>query len=155
MYHSLQTKLLQAKQKEDDSHQLLSPSPFLSTTVLPSLSLQPTPPPPLSLDFALKLLIGCLDAALCNKHFDWLWQEVYAAVMVACCAGVLEECVDLVGEAVDTDTSVQRKTLTLNALDKLLKVFDEGDYRLPGVCTLNAANFVKACKMCNTVKALV
>ena len=74
--------------------------------------------PPITVDFALRLLIGCLDATLAVKFSDWL-EEVHPAVIVACCAGILQECAELGKEAMEVDWAVKIKSYTLTVLDRV------------------------------------
>ena len=74
--------------------------------------------PPITVDFALRLLIGCLDATLAAKFSDWL-EEVHPAVIVACCAGILQECVELGKEDVEVDWAVKIKSYALTVLDRV------------------------------------
>ena len=68
----------------------------------------------------MRLLIGCLDATLAVKFSDWL-EEVHPAVIVACCAEILQECVELGKEVAEVDRSVKIKSLALTILDRVLE----------------------------------
>ncbi|KAK7094712.1 gem-associated protein 4-like [Littorina saxatilis] len=118
---NLVSSLVQTYKTDVKHPPLLSPSEFLSTFALPYISLH-LADPPIRMDFALRLLIGCLDATFSVRFSDWL-EEVKPAVIVACCARILHEYVELVSDAAEVDRAIKIKSLVLRILDGLHKHF--------------------------------
>lgn len=117
---------------DDKQPPLLMLSDFLTTSVLPFITIRSTPScHPVSTDFALRLLICCLDSALSVSLLDWL-EEIHPATLIICCADRLQECVELVTRKKDINYYVRLKTLVLTAVGLLEKCLSVPDCSLKG-----------------------
>ncbi|KAK7504391.1 hypothetical protein BaRGS_00004257 [Batillaria attramentaria] len=117
---TLVSSLVQTHGQENGTALLLSPAEFLTASVLPNITL-PTPStisPPVSIDFALRLLIGVLGATLKAGLTDWL-NEVHPAALAVCCAELVDECVELVTDTGDVDLRARIRSLVLTVLELL------------------------------------
>ncbi|XP_076436417.1 uncharacterized protein LOC143275954 isoform X2 [Babylonia areolata] len=112
---------------------LLSPAEFLSSSVLPFITLHHASPepPPISTEFALRLLIGCLEATRSEGRSDWL-EGVHPAVVLACLAGVLQECGGMVGEDREVERAVTTKGLVLRVVREMAEHFTLAGMALEG-----------------------
>ena len=86
----------------------------------------------IELDYAMKLLVCCLQTTLDDQYSDWL-RDMPLTVIISCCGFILNETHCLIGrDGRSVDESVQLKLLTLSALNILHEHTNTLNYDMKG-----------------------